>query len=802
MVKTGATLLAALGFFRADAAFFSEQFSASVSASVSSQRIRQHLKDITAFEHVAGTEGDHKSAQLVLQHFKDLGWNAWIEEEEVLLNYPLENYLGLMMPSSSSSSAVEVEEGKDKKESEWGVEEARRLRREAVGGDGDDDDEMRPQILLEQEISLSEPVLPGDETSDTPLRNMTFFGYAPSGEAVAPFVYVNFGTPEDFAELERMKVDVRGKIGLARYGKNFRGLKVKNAEERGMKALLIYSDPEQDGEGQGPAYPEGATRPKFGMQRGSVQFNSLCPGDPGSPRSQKKCGFDPEELIPRIPCQPLSWGSALEIFKQMGGQDAPKSFVGGIPDLVYKTGPSSVKGHLKVKNEFMRKKIWNVVAELEGAPSQETPSSSSDGSTEEQKSDLVLLGNHRDAWIFGAADPNSGTACLMEIAKVVSEMVKDGWEPSQTIRLLSWDGEEYGLLGSTAYVERHRAELLEKAVAYLNVDVAVSGLFFDARASPSMKSLVLGAAAMLPAPTDKGERGEEKLIEMWQEQRGKLEVGPLGSGSDYTAFLDHTGVASFDSSFNGIKAGSYGQYHSIYDSFSWMDKHADPGFRAHKTMTSLWLLLLIAFADPQLDDKVLPLNATGSAEAARGYIQGVKGAYEKAGLSEVIGKVEDAALAFLEKAEEFDAAGWNAERTGDAETVMEVNRRLKWLERSFLDANGLKSRKYFKHMLVAPGLYLGYGAQTLPGMTEAAALGCAGGNKGTGDCEKEAERVISRLKQAESCVSLPSSSSFVPLSSAREACGVAEFRLGLLEVETEERNSDLESAHRLMLSVL
>ena len=381
-------------------------------AAPSAGSARSNLKHITARPHVAGTQGDHAMATFVRDEIRKAGIKAEIDPQRVLLAYPLNRSLELIDASGQPMT----------------------------------------------KLPLAEAILPSDPTSDTWWRNHTFNAYSPSGDVTAPIVYANFGFPEDFAALKAAGVDVRGKIALMRYGKCFRGLKAMNAERNGAVGALIYSDPEQDGYEKGKVYPYGPWRPPSSVQRGSMQFISLCPGDPSraylpAGAQEELCGYNQSELIPNIPTLPLSYADAAPLLQALGGPPAPPNFVGAL-NMTYRLGPSAkgVQARLSIRNSFDKGPVWNVIATIPGTlpADQDQP---------------VLLGNHRDAWVYGAADPNSGTAQLLEVAKGFGALLAKGWRPQRTLVLTSWSGEEYGLLGSTAWSEVHaNTPLLQRAL--------------------------------------------------------------------------------------------------------------------------------------------------------------------------------------------------------------------------------------------------------------------------------------------------------------------------------------------------
>ncbi|CAM9175455.1 unnamed protein product [Choristocarpus tenellus] len=729
----------------------------------SPQSARESLKFITSKPHVAGTPGDYEMAEFVRDKMLAAGIpSVEIQPVDSFLNYPVDRALRLH----------DADTGK---------------------------------FLFE--APLAEAILEEDPTSDTWWRNHTFNGYSPSGTVNAPYVYANYGLPQDLDALEEMGVFVEGKIVITRYGECFRGLKAMNAERRGAMGLIIYSDPQQDGFGKGPTYPEGGWRPPSGVQRGSVQFNSLCVGDParaasGSESVESLCGYSKDDLVPSIPVLSISYGDAEPLLRALGGPVAPEGFQGGL-DMEYTVGPSSTTVlHLYVKNREVVGPIWNVVGVIPGTLSEQTQkqgSVSSDTSWLLGKDRPVVLGNHRDAWVFGAVDPNSGTAALIEVANGLGTLLQEGWNPPRTVVLCSWSGEEYGMLGSTAWGEANAKGILANAIAYLNVDSAVSGSFLNVGATPSLRSLVEQALRDVRHPNS-----ELSLAEFWS---GDLVT--LGSGSDYTVFLDHLGIASVNFEFRADATDEYGVYHSVFDSFAWMETQGDPDFLYHQAAAQLWGLLALRLADPHppshnsedqgvngtgLDRSsgssvsVLPFDPVAQAEALEEYVSDLEAlivgprlegrksrkyqdqSRREEGLSpEDLAPLKEAVKAFrtaaegvalevaavgrrpLGKSAELVARGivesLSVERPEDrdhprgrggltramlqvkgAEVGMEqaardvvedLNDRLALTERRFLSEAGLPERKWFRHVLQAPGLYLGYDANTFPGVTQA-----------------------------------------------------------------------------------
>jgi N-acetylated-alpha-linked acidic dipeptidase len=637
---------------------------------------RKSLRYITSKSHVAGTPGDTDMADFVRREFLKAGIpNATQFDLFVGLNYP------------KAPPQVALYDSKEK---------------------------------LIYQAELSEDVLPQDDTSDTIWRNHTFHGYSPSGSVQGAMVYVNYGRPEDFAKLEQAGISVRDKIVLVRYGRCFRGLKVWNAQKRGAVGVLIYSDPMDDGYGQGGVYPAGPWRSESSVQRGSVLFNSLCAGDPyrADPRYKDQlntslkelCGAgSSKDLIPSIPSLPLSYKDATPLLEMMGGPFAfdigGDDFCGGIRNLTYTVGPSSSTLRLVVENEDLNRTIPNIVGIIPGTlpPSEDMP---------------VLLGNHRDAWVFGAADPNSGTAALIEVAKGLGKLYRDlGWRPIRSIYLLSWSGEEYGLLGSTGWAELNE-NAISRALAYLNVDTVVSGDILKVSASPSLTTLWQSVMRDFNSTANhsvsfenppSGEMRDANTDWKWDDSPS---IGTLGSGSDYTVFLDHFGVPSLDFSFG--KKATYGQYHSIYDSFSWIDQFGGhcgtPGssFEIMSFASKIWGIMAMRLAVSPL----VPLSAIAQGQALSKYLTYLE-SQKVAGLD-----LKDLSSAINDYRAVAAKVGVDCS-SSVGEKVVTCNEKLGLVERSFLLEEGLPGRQWFKHVLQAPGLNLGYAAEAFPGIQQA-----------------------------------------------------------------------------------
>uniref|UniRef100_A0A7S3LRD1 Peptidase M28 domain-containing protein n=1 Tax=Aplanochytrium stocchinoi TaxID=215587 RepID=A0A7S3LRD1_9STRA len=532
---------------------------------------------------------------------------------------------------------------------------------------------------------LSEKPLEMDPTSNTIWRNMTFLAYTPSGEVLnKKLVYANYGKPEDFDVLESEGIDVMGKVVIVRYGKCFRGLKIMNAQRRGAIGLLLYSDPLDDGYRVGKVYPDGPWRPETSVQRGSAQFNSLCPGDPQRAHSEatteQLCGYKPNEVIPSIPAIPISYHDAIPLLLSLQGDEVPPDWVGGLTDkLVYRFGPSKGTVSLGTNNTFKVTPIWNVITTIKGTLPKELDQP-------------VVLGNHRDAWVYGAADPNSGSTVMLEVGRAFGKLVQSGWKPKRTIIIASWSGEEYGLVGSTGWGEEYANTLLKNATVYINVDVGVSGKTFASAATHSLGRELLKVAGKVKDPET-----QKPLSDVWDKQ-----LGTLGSGSDYTVFLDNLGIASYDLRFMPFNKQPYGTYHSIYDSYTWIETQADPTLEYHVLLSQVVGLLALDFAD--LD--VLPIELQDEAQAISQYVDELEGMHIH-GLDELrkaVKELEKSAVAFARN---------------DEVDNQQKNRILGLFERNLLDKEGLPKRKWFKHILQAPGLYLGYEPEVFPGIQQA-----------------------------------------------------------------------------------
>src|ERR1043165_6028854 len=656
-----------------------EQFSAVPSP----PSAREHLRRLTLEPHVAGTKEDYATAVYVRDQLRSYGLNAEIREYQVWMNYP------------NAPTVLEL------------ITKGR------------------------QRLETREAIVPGDPTSSNPKITPLFNGYSASGDVTARVVYANYGLPNDYEELQKAGVDVKGKIVIVRYGNSFRGVKAKVAQDHGAVGCIIYSDPADDGYMQGDVYPKGPWRPVASGQRGSVQYLFDYPGDPltpGRPSIEGVPRLKPEEAtdLTRIPVQPIAYDVARQIIAPLKGPVRPRGFQGGLPFAYHVGGTDDVKLRLKTDMDYKQRPIWDVITRVDGS---------------EQKDRWVVLGNHRDAWVFGAVDPNSGTAAMLEVGRGLGQLLKSGWRPRRSIVLCSWDAEEYGLIGSTEWAEEFAGELKDKAVAYLNLDAAVSGANFSASSVPSLWKLIRAATRDVKDPkTGKSvyqqwqDRAQEKRAE--GETPTEARIDALGSGSDYTPFLQHLGVPSTDMGFNG----DYGVYHSAYDSFYWMDHFGDPGFVYHVAAAQLWGTLAMRLADAD----GLSLDYTDYASQVREYFTE---AMRLARIRNLASSLDEKAMTaaiddFAKEAERVEKARQDAIRNSDRAKLAKINDALIQAERQFIDERGLRGRAWYKHEIYAPGVYTGYAAQPLTDFRQAL------DDRNTANAKEGLDRIIEAIKRA------------------------------------------------------
>jgi N-acetylated-alpha-linked acidic dipeptidase len=640
------------------------------------EKLREYMRAITEEPHHAGSLAGRKVAEYILAKFKSWGLDASIEQTEALIPFPTERSLELVAPERFVAA-------------------------------------------------LKEPPIAADKDSADEGQLPTFNAYSADGEVTSDLVYVNYGIPEDYDQLRKLNIDVKGKIVIARYGRSWRGIKPKVAWEHGAIGCIIYSDPRDDGYFQGDSYVEGAWRPEQGVQRGSVMDMPIHPGDPLTPGWGAEAGgrkLDRSEAVTllKIPVLPISYGDALPLLRNLKGVVAPESWRGALP-ITYHVGPGPAKVHLKLAFDWQVRPLYNVIARIPGA---------------ESPDEWIIEGNHHDAWVNGASDPTSGNVALMETARGLAELLKSGWKPKRTIVLASWDGEEWGLLGSTEWAEKHQEELRRKAVAYINSDVTGRG-WLGMSGSHSLQAFVNEVARDVSDPRGSGmsvlEAKRTRLAEQAKTSaerdairaRHDVPIDALGSGSDYTVFLDYLQIASLDLGFGGDDGG--GVYHSVYDSFYWYTNFSDGKFThgAALSQTVGTALLRLANAD------VLPFEFRGTAETLRRYVDEIDklatAGSDSEGTASTGRKLDldplRSALGKLSKAADtFERAMTHVPNTTrralQAPQLAEINRILYSTERAFRHEAGLPRRPWFKHLAYAPGLYTGYGVKTLPGIRE------------------------------------------------------------------------------------
>ncbi|KAJ5811889.1 Peptidase M28 [Penicillium riverlandense] len=580
------------------------------------------------------------------------------------------------------------------------------------------------------EATLEEDVLEEDPTSNLPDRVPVFHGYSATGNVTARFVYANFGTYKDFEDLVNAGIPLEGKIAIVKYGAILRGLKVKRAQELGMVGVIIYSDPQEDGEiteeNGYETYPNGPARNPSAIQRGSTQFINTLPGDPTTPGYASKPGCerqDPQNSIPSIPSLPVSYKEALPLLKALNGygpkaEDFNKDWQGGglgYKGVEYNIGPSpeDVVINLDNQQEYVTTPVWNVIGVIKGHIPDE----------------VIILGNHRDAWIAGgAADPNSGSAALNEVVRSFGEALKTGWKPLRTIVFASWDGEEYGLLGSTEWVEDNLPWLSKANIAYLNVDVAAAGTEFHPSAAPLLNKVIYEVTSLVQSPNQTVPG--QTVRDVWDG-----EIGTMGSGSDFTAFQDFAGVASLDFAFIRAATDPVYHYHSNYDSFTCMEKFGDHDWSYHIACTKLWALIAARLVESPL----IAFSATDYAKGLETYLHQIEPAADNLpeGSHFDFADLEFAILNFHEYARQFDEYTADlVERLGEHVPwykwwkkvhllfqIRAANDKYKGLERAFLYQPGLDGRNWFKHVVFAPGIWTGYSGTTYPGLVESLEAG-------------------------------------------------------------------------------
>jgi N-acetylated-alpha-linked acidic dipeptidase len=625
------------------------------------------LRELTRTPHLAGTPGNERVADWLAEEYRKAGFEVSMPSYDVLLSYP-------------KSARLEI-----------------------VGEPG-------------VELGRGEPPIDSDPDTNVPEAAIAWNAYAPSADVVGEVVYVNRGSAEDYEALARMGVDVRGKIALARYFGGYRGGKSLEAEKRGVLAILVYSDPYDDGWYQGPVYPDGPWGPTTHFQRGANVYDFIAPGDPLTPgwASTKDARRIPEgesEILPKIPMMPLPARDAAEILRRIGGKAVPGPGWQGLAiSETMRVGPGPVRLRMRIEYTRERRTIRNVIARLRGT---------------DEPARQVLLSNHYDAWIYGAVDPSSGTATMLEIGRALGRLASEGLRPRRTITIAAWDAEEYTLTGSTEWGEENEADLKRHAVVCINVDEATHGPHFSPSASPLLFSAIREAARDVPDPA----RPERTLADAWREDAGfigvmsyataagarqELPVAVLGSGSDYTVFFNRLGVPSTDLVFDG----PYGVYHSVYDTYRWMAEQGDPGFRYHAGMARYAGVLALRFANAD----ILPLDAAAYGREIAGYAEELAASPAGAPLAAELGALAAKARNWSSASAAAQASVLARIRTGASmRQLADANGWLMSLERAMLDGPGIPGRPWFRHLVYAP--LPSYKAETLPAVREAAVAG-------------------------------------------------------------------------------
>jgi N-acetylated-alpha-linked acidic dipeptidase len=691
-----------LAGFSSDGSRTEQQWEQKFRAAISPDNIRDYMKLLSARPHHVGSPYDKQDEEWLASKFKEWGWDVHVESFQILFPTPKERVLEMVEP-------------------------------------------------VRFVAKLQEPPIPEDPTSHQKAEQLpSYNAYSIDGDVTAPLVYVNYGVPDDYEELDRMGISVKGAIVIARYGSSWRGIKPKVAAEHGAVGCLIYSDPRDDGYTAGDVYPKGAWRPPDGVQRGSVMDMPLYPGDPltpgvGATPDAKRLKLEDVKVFTKIPVQPISYADAQPLLAALGGPVAPARWRGALA-ITYHVGPGPAKVHLRVKFNWDMKQINDVIARIPGAS---------------EPDEWVVRGNHYDAWVNGAEDPISGTSAEMEEARALGELSKSGWKPRRTIIYCTWDAEEPGLIGSTEWVETHADELRAHAVAYINSDSNSRG-YLDVSGSHSLETFINQVARDVTDP--------EKNISVWQrrqlrriaaansgEERERLRskatwpIEALGSGSDYTAFLDFAGVASLDLRYGGESEG--GIYHSVYDDFYWYTHFNDANFAYGRALAQTAGTSVMRLADADL----LPFNFGDLSSTVRDYVNDLQRLAENQSneirersreINEGVfsatsdpqkpmvtpapeavpphlnfAPLQNALDALNLSADHYQRVYAQAQQDGGAAlgraSLAQVNLELLQSERALTDANGLPGRPWFKHQLYAPGFYTGYGVKTVPAVREA-----------------------------------------------------------------------------------
>ena len=670
--------------FSKDAATKQLQLESEFEKQLSTENLDQWMQLLAGEPHWVGTEYGEKNVKWMEKQFKSWGYDTKVETYEVLFPYPKVRVLEMTGPTTYKAKL------------------------EAVPVEGDP-------------YTSQENLLP------------SYNAYSTDGDVEAELVYVNYGIPSDYEELEKLGIDAKGKIVIAKYYGSWRGIKPKLAAEKGAIGCIIYSDPEDDGYVQGDVYPKGAFKNKTGVQRGSVMDMPLYPGDVLTPgyaatKDAKRLKREEAPTITKIPVLPISYEDAQPLLEALEGPVAPASWRGGLP-ITYHIGPGPAKVHLKLEFDWQLKPAHNVIATLKGS---------------ELPDQWVVRGNHHDAWVHGASDPISGLVALMEEARVVGKLAKAGKKPKRTLVYCAWDAEETGLIGSTEWVEDHRAELQQKTVAYINTDGNSRG-FLGAGGSHTLQAMVSEVANKVIDPQTSVSIAERQAARnVVNGGSDKFALYALGSGSDYTPFIQHSGIASLNLGFGG--EGSGGEYHTIYDTYTHYTRFKDPGFQYGTTLANTAGRIVLRLANAE----VLPFELQQWYSTVDGYLgeviktletmrsevekhnakvaknqyglandpkKSVKATEKKAEVPYLDFSPLQNALADLKN--DIDAFSKVDKTQISATKKAELNQALMQMEQALTSEKGLPRRDWFKHQIYAPGFYTGYGVKTLPGVREA-----------------------------------------------------------------------------------
>jgi N-acetylated-alpha-linked acidic dipeptidase len=555
-------------------------------------------------------------------------------------------------------------------------------------------------------LELREGEIPEDPTTRAFPEYPTVNGYSGTGDVTGEVVYVNYGLIEDYAQLDSLGVSVRGKVAIARYGRSFRGIKAREAERHGAVALLMYSDPADDGYVQGDVYPEGPFRNDRGVQRGSVMNGAGDPSTPGYPSVPGAPRIPVERFpVPRIPVLPLSYGNAVELLRDVRGASIPRGWQGGLA-FRYHVGPGPVRARVLVKSDSATaayKPIWNTFGIIRGT---------------DFPDEVVIVGAHRDAWSPGAVDNVSGTVSVVESARAVIAQVRAGWRPRRTMLFATWDAEEWGLVGSSEYVEDDSLRLMRGGVAYLNQDASTSGPNFGGGGTPTLRSVLRDVARQVPDPS-----GEGSVYEVWRRRSGAAEgeepaMGDPGGGSDFAGFYNHLGIPHSDWGFGGPS----GIYHSNYDSFTWMERFGDPGYRYHAAAARIGTAMMMRLANAD----VLPYDYVEFARTMRRYLAPIERGIAAKGwaasnvpLAAAIDRMERAAVAFATARDAALSQGLGVERQAA------TNRELLKVERAMTRPEGLRSRPWYRNLIYVADVDNGYANMVFPSVNEAIRYGDA-----------------------------------------------------------------------------